>query len=53
MAGNPKNISLEPQAQAFVDATSDPPFLYQIPVEEGRKAVDDVQSSPIDKPEIE
>jgi acetyl esterase len=53
MAGNPKNISLEPQAQAFVDATSDPPFLYQIPVEEGRKAVDDVQSSPIDKPEID
>jgi hypothetical protein len=24
MAGNPKNISLDPQAQAFVDATSEP-----------------------------
>lgn len=53
MAGNPKHISLEPQAQAFVDATSDPPFLYQLTPEAGRKAVDSVQDSPIWKPEIE
>lgn len=52
MAGNPNNISLEPQAQAFVDATSEPPFLYQLPVEEGRKAVDSVQDEPIFKPDI-
>jgi acetyl esterase/lipase len=36
--------TLEPAAQAFADATAQPPFLYQIPVSEGRKAVDDVQS---------
>ncbi|MFG3349978.1 alpha/beta hydrolase [Streptomyces sp. NPDC048018] len=36
---------LEPAAQAFADATAQPPYLYQIPVAEGRKAVDDVQSS--------
>ncbi|MET8795158.1 alpha/beta hydrolase [Nocardia sp. NPDC004568] len=53
MAGNPLNISLEQAAQEFVDATSEPPFLYQLPPEEGRKAVDSVQDSPIDKPEID
>ncbi|WP_017241350.1 alpha/beta hydrolase [Streptomyces sp. SS] len=36
--------TLEPAAQAFADATAQPPYLYQIPVAEGRKAVDDVQS---------
>ncbi|MEU8778918.1 alpha/beta hydrolase [Streptomyces sp. NPDC048606] len=35
---------LEPAARAFADATARPPFLYEIPVAEGRKAVDDVQS---------
>lgn len=53
MTGNPRNISLEPQAQAFVDATSEPPFLYQLTPEEGRKAVDGVQDSEIWKPEID
>ena len=52
MAGNPKNIALEPAAQQFADATSAPPFLYQLTPEEGRKAVDSVQDSPIDKPEV-
>ncbi|MCU1646112.1 MAG: alpha/beta hydrolase [Nocardia sp.] len=53
MAGNPHHISLEPAAQAFVDATSEPPFLYQLEPDEGRKAVDGVQDSPIFKPEID
>ncbi|MFF4298521.1 alpha/beta hydrolase [Streptomyces vinaceus] len=35
---------LEDAAQAFADATAKPPFLYEIPVAEGRKAVEDVQS---------
>nr|WP_229915670.1 alpha/beta hydrolase [Streptomyces filamentosus] len=35
---------LEPAAQAFAEATAQPPYLYQMPVSEGRKAVDDVQS---------
>ncbi|MFE9369600.1 alpha/beta hydrolase [Streptomyces sp. NPDC006711] len=34
---------LEPAAQAFADATAEPPYLYQIPVADGRKAVDGVQ----------
>jgi acetyl esterase len=52
MSGNPKNIALEPAAQQFADATSAPPFLYQLSPEEGRKAVDSVQDSPIDKPDV-
>ncbi|MGW2839315.1 alpha/beta hydrolase [Streptomyces sp. NPDC001493] len=53
MSGNPRHIALEPAAQAFVDATSQPPFLYQLPPEEGRKAVDQVQDAEIFKPEID
>lgn len=53
MPGNPRQLSLEPEAQAFVDATSEPPFLYQLSPEEGRKAVDGVQDSEIFKPDID
>ncbi|MEU2249478.1 alpha/beta hydrolase [Streptomyces sp. NPDC019224] len=35
---------LEPAAQAFADATAQPPYLYEIPPADGRKAVDGVQS---------
>jgi acetyl esterase len=53
MTGNPNHVSLEKAAQDFVDATSEPPFLWELPPEEGRKAVDGVQDSPIDKPEVD
>lgn len=53
MNANPKNVSLEPAAQAFAEATSEPPLLYQLPPEEGRKAVDEVQDEEIFKPEID
>jgi acetyl esterase/lipase len=36
---------LEPAAQAFADATAKPPFLFQITPDEGRKAVDEVQTT--------
>jgi acetyl esterase len=39
---------LEPAAQAFAEATSHRPFLFELPPDEGRKAVDEVQSGPID-----
>ncbi|MFD9796914.1 alpha/beta hydrolase [Streptomyces sp. NPDC059070] len=35
---------LEPAARAFAEATAEPPFLYELPVAEGRAAVDDVQN---------
>jgi acetyl esterase/lipase len=44
---------LEPAAQAFVEATATPPFLYQLDPVEGRKVVDDVQSGEIAEPAID
>ena len=44
-------VVLEPEAQEFVKATANPPFLFDLGPEKGRKAVDEVQSSPITKPE--
>lgn len=37
---------LEPAAQAFADANSTPPFLYQLPPAEGRKIAETVQIDP-------
>jgi acetyl esterase/lipase len=44
---------LEPAAQAFVGATANPPYLFDLPPAEGRKAVDEVQAGKIAKPEID
>lgn len=43
---DPVKPVLEAPAQAFADANSTPPFLYQLSPEEGRKIVDSVQSDP-------
>jgi acetyl esterase len=43
---------LEPAAQAFADATAAPPFLFDLPPAEGRKAVDEVQSAEIPEPRV-
>lgn len=50
MTANPHNLALEPAAQAFVEATATPPFLFQLPPEEGRKAVDEVQGGEVELP---
>ncbi|GAA4084044.1 alpha/beta hydrolase [Nonomuraea soli] len=44
---------LEPAARAFAEATAQPPYLFQLPVEEARKAVDEVQSGPVGKPDVD
>ena len=44
---------LEPAAQAFADATADHPFLFELSVGDGRKAVNDVQSGEIPKPDVD
>ncbi|MCW3049166.1 MAG: putative lipase [Solirubrobacterales bacterium] len=44
---------LEPAAQAFVEATSKQPFLFELPPEQGRAAVDEVQAGEVFKPEVE
>jgi acetyl esterase/lipase len=42
-------VVLEPAAQAFADATANPPYLYELTPDEARKVLDDVQAAPIDK----
>jgi acetyl esterase len=46
-------VVLEPESQAFVEATSTPPFLYELTPAEARKVLDDVQAAPIDKLPVE
>ena len=43
-------LVLEPAAQAFADATADPPYLFEVPIEDGRRTVDEVQSTPVARP---
>jgi acetyl esterase len=40
-------IQLEPEAQAFVEATAKPPFLFDLGPERGRAALDMVQTCPV------
>jgi acetyl esterase len=42
-------VVLEHASQEFVDATSAPPFLYELTPAEARKVLDDVQSEPVEK----
>ncbi|MGW4880326.1 alpha/beta hydrolase [Streptomyces sp. NPDC004262] len=44
---------LEPAAQAFVEATANPPYLFDLAPAEGRKAVDEVQSGEIAAPAVD
>jgi acetyl esterase/lipase len=42
-------VVLEPASQAFVEATSKPPFLNELTPAEARKVLDDVQAAQINK----
>lgn len=44
---------LEPEAQAFAEATAQPPFLWELGPDGARKVLDDVQAAPIDKPDVD
>ncbi|MGN6427974.1 MAG: alpha/beta hydrolase [Leifsonia sp.] len=44
---------LEKEAQGIVDATSAPPFLYELGPEGARKVLDDLQAAPIEKPPVD
>ncbi|RED64779.1 alpha/beta hydrolase [Cohnella lupini] len=46
-------VRLESEAQKFVEDTANPPYLYELGPEKGRKTVDEVQSSPVVKPEVD
>ncbi|MDP9842535.1 alpha/beta hydrolase [Streptosporangium lutulentum] len=42
-------IVLEPAAQELADATSRPPFLYELEPAAAREVLDDLQAAPVDK----
>ncbi|WP_327312631.1 alpha/beta hydrolase [Streptomyces sp. NBC_01235] len=44
---------LEPAAREFAEATSARPFLFDLAPADGRKAVEEVQSTGVDKPEVD
>ena len=46
-------IVLEPSAQGIVDATSTPPFLYELEPDAARKVLEDLQAAPVDKLPVE
>ncbi|MEU5594662.1 alpha/beta hydrolase [Streptomyces sp. NPDC020298] len=43
------SLVLEPASQQLADATSKPPFLYEMGPAGARKVLDDIQAEPIDK----
>jgi acetyl esterase/lipase len=46
-------VVLEPAAQEFADATSTPPFIYELSPDKARDVLEDVQRSPIDKLDVD
>ncbi|WP_328491566.1 alpha/beta hydrolase [Streptomyces sp. NBC_00414] len=52
-AFTPVEPVLEPAAQAFAEATANPPYLFDLAPADGRKAVDEVQSGEIAKPAVD
>ncbi|MFC0622755.1 alpha/beta hydrolase [Kribbella deserti] len=47
------SVVLEPAAKAFADATAVPPFLFQLEPADGRKTVDDVQTTDYARPDVD
>ena len=45
--------TLEPAAQQIADATSKPPFLYDLGPQGARKVLDDIQAAPIPKLDVD
>ena len=46
-------VVLEPAAQELADATSTPPFLYELDYSDARKVLEDLQAGPVDKLSID
>ena len=45
----PNPVYLEPQAKAVADANANPPYLFELGPDQGRRTVDAVQSGPVKK----
>lgn len=48
-----QSVVLETAAQEFSDATSQPPFIYQLSPDDAREVLEKAQRSPIEKPDVE
>jgi acetyl esterase len=46
-------VVLEPAAQEVVNMTANPPFLFQMPPEQGRAKLNELQSGQIAKPDVD
>ena len=46
-------VVLEKAAQEFADATAQPPLIYQLSPDKAREVLEDVQRSPIEKPDAD
>src|SRR4051794_37209482 len=53
MSTQQQTVVLETAAQEFADATSQPPFIYQLSPDQAREVLEDVQRSPIEKPQVD
>jgi acetyl esterase len=53
MSSQQQTVVLETAAQEFADATSHPPFIYQLSPDKAREVLEEVQRSPIDKPDVD
>jgi acetyl esterase len=53
VAATPTTVVLETAAQEFADATSRPPFIYELSPAEAREVLEGVQRSPIEKPDVD
>jgi acetyl esterase len=49
----PNPVDLEPQAKAVVDANANPPYLFELGPDPGRRTIDAVQSGPVKKPTVD
>ena len=48
-----RSVLLEPAAEAFADANSSPPYLFELGAERGRAALHEAQSGSIKKPDAD
>jgi acetyl esterase len=53
MSTQQPTVVLEAAAQEFADATSHPPFIYELSPDKAREVLEDVQQSAVDKPEVD
>ena len=53
MAISTNRIVLEPAAEKFAEANANHPFIFELPVDEGRAALDNLQSGDIEKPDVD